>query len=66
LWILHVALIESIFAIKSARVNRENPNRGALNSGAVIEIIIRNTFDRFSEAQELSLALVRQRTTSAC
>jgi hypothetical protein len=44
----------------------ENANSSALNWGAVIEVVRRNTLNGFAEAHKLGLAVVGQRATSAC
>src|SRR5712672_1141144 len=44
----------------------ENADYGAPNNSIAIEVVRRNAFNRFAEAQKLSLALGRQRATLAC
>src|SRR6266446_3053277 len=44
----------------------ENADNGAPNNRIAIEVVRRNAFNRFAEAQKLSLALGRQRATLAC
>jgi hypothetical protein len=44
---------------------REDPDHRASNYGAFIEVGGRNAFNRFTQAQELSLTLGRQRASVA-
>src|SRR5258707_2943224 len=44
----------------------ENADNGAPNNRIAIEVVRRNAFNRFAEAQKLSLALGGQTATLAC
>src|SRR6266436_7392085 len=55
-------VIRMISVWRTSNMLCENADNGA----PAIELIRRNTFNRFAEAQKLSLALGRQRATLAC
>src|SRR6266480_3717424 len=59
-------VIRMILVWRTSNMLCENADYGAPSNGVAIEVVRLNAFNRFAEAQKLSLALNRQTATLAC